>query len=531
MPGNERSEVAIDVGPGTEPAPPRPRVDAPFCLLVIGDLGGAAGRTALASRQPIAFDRDDVDATIARIRPVIELASPAAEPTRLGFRSVDDFHPERLFVDVPVFASLRRLRVRLADPRTFDAAARELAGGEAAASAGAQAPPSASDLAASPDSQDPPPAANLLDRMLAETEPPPSGRSTVQGAAAGHAASGSAGRAANASSTDDLTAFIREIVRPHLVASPDPRQAEMVAAVDDAITTQMRALLRLPAFRALESAWRSIERLARRCETGTTLRAFLLDVGDAELDEALDDASGALATELQRVLVESAAHLPDGGRWSALVVLRAFGDSEADDARLGALAAIGRSLGAPILADARPALAGLDRWAGIPDPHEWKPRESPSLEALRGSSDAAWLCLAAPRVLLRAPYGEDGEPVDAFHFEETADSPDAGAFVWGSAAATCGLLLAQNFTLRGWSMRPGEVSELGGLPLHLQRQDGETTVLPCAETVMTERAAERLMALGITPIATLRDSDAVRVVRFQSFASPPTALPGPWSAA
>ena len=241
MTPDQRSEVGIDLTLGYDDAP-RERSDAPFCLLVLGDFGGEAARGPLAERRALAFDRDDLDDVIGRVGPVIR---PAAAGGSIRFQSLDDFHPDRLFAALPLFEQLRELRGRLQDGRTFAAAARELTGETAA-----PAPPGPSPQR---------PGGSLLEQMVAET-----------GGAEGmtsYATSGATGTAA-----DDLAGFIRSIVRKHLVADPDPRQAQLVSSVDAAVAAQLRAVLHDPVFRALESAWRTLDRLARRVETSTSLR-------------------------------------------------------------------------------------------------------------------------------------------------------------------------------------------------------------------------------------------------------------------
>lgn len=464
MSADSRSEAGLDVGLGRDREPAEARSDSPFCLLVIGAFGGnARERGPLRQRRPVSFDRDDVDEALARLTPTIRLSAMPV-PLTLDFRSLEDFHPDRLYADVPVFASLRELRDRAVH---------------------APPPPPSS-----------PPGGTVLDRILADTPgsaPAPTLDAVVRGG---------------------LGDFVREAVRRHIEPSPDPRQAAVVSAIDEAIAEQMRLLLRDPAFQALESAWRTIERLARRVDTSSMTRLYLLDVSAAELDAALDDAPAGSSVQLAELLAATGAALPGGAGWSAVVVLREFGSGETEDARLFRLALFGEALGAPVLADAAAARVGLDSWSRLPDPRAWQiPGETRQLAALHASAGGGWLCLAAPRVLLREPYGPAGEPVEAFAFAEIAGPHDPDAYLWGSGAAVCGLLLAQNFSERGWSMQPRQNLELDGLPLCT---DPEGELVPCAETTMTERAAESLLEAGIAPIAWLKGSGAVRVLRFHA---------------
>ena len=80
----------------------------------------------------------------------------------------------------------------------------------------------------------------------------------------------------------------------------------------------------------------------------------------------------------------------------------------------------------------------------------------------------------------------------------------------------------------GWEMRPGMRSEIDGLPLHVYEEDGGSELKPCAEALMTQDAAERILENGLMPLASLKGQDSVRLVRFQSLAKPLRALAGRW---
>jgi type VI secretion system protein ImpC len=513
----EKQRVELDVGLGRQTEAATPASDRPFTVLLVGDFGGRR-TTDLGGRGAVAFDRDDVDAAIARIGPVLTLTGAGGATFELRFRELEDFHPDRLFDSVPHFQSLRELREQLSDARTFASAARELAGRaggggsaperggttegggrtpEGGTTGGGGTTATAAALAGG----------SLLDRML-EGSPPPAG-------------------APPARQEDDLAAFVRQVVAPHLAEREDPRQAEMVAGVDAALATQMRALLHAPSFQRLEAAWRTADFLARRIETDSRLRLYLLDLPRAALNAALDSEGGGVG--LARLLAEAAGAVPDGGGWTVVAGLYDFEADDADALRVAQLGAIARRLGAAFVAGAAPSFAGRAAWADLPDPREWAAPAGGTWAAIRGTAEASSVALAAPRFLLRAPYGADGEPTEAFAFEEIDGSPAHDDFLWGSGGALCALLLAQGFAADGWSLR-ANAGEVRGLPLHVYRRDGQAIALPCAETLLTERAADRMMELGVTPLASLRDSDTVRVVRLQSIAAPPTRLAGAWSA-
>jgi type VI secretion system protein ImpC len=134
-------------------------------------------------------------------------------------------------------------------------------------------------------------------------------------------------------------------------------------------------------------------------------------------------------------------------------------------------------------------------------------------------------------VLLRVPYGPRTDPIEAFDFSEVADPSEHEAFLWGNPAFACAGLLLRSFQERGWDMEPGDHLELDDLPAYTWTEDGEPHLLPCAETLLPERAVDSILAAGLIPLSSHRQRPAVRVVRYQSLADPPAPLAGPWSPA
>ena len=104
-----------------------------------------------------------------------------------------------------------------------------------------------------------------------------------------------------------------------------------------------------------------------------------------------------------------------------------------------------------------------------------------------------------------------------------------GDIAWANPAFACAYLLAEAFSESGWDMRPGEISEISGLPAHVYRADGESHLKPCAEALLSEDAAEAILDRGLMPLVSVKGTDAIRLVRFQSIAMPAAPLAGRWS--
>ena len=341
---------------------------------------------------------------------------------------------------------------------------------------------------------------------------------------------------------DDLERFVRRVTEPHLAAVPDPRQREVLAVIDRALGSQMRALLHVPAFQALEAAWRAVFLLVRRLDTDSQLKLYLIDVSKAELAADLGNSpdlhsndvnsNDAGSTGLFRLLVDRSVGVPGAEPWALIVGNYTFSPTRQDASTLAHLAQIASAAGAPFIAGASPRAVGCESFAATPYPEDWKwkgeAEDIAAWAALRRLPDAGYLGLALPRFLLRLPYGETTDPVESFSFEEMPDTPAHEDYLWGNPAFACALLLAQSFSEDGWQMRPGTHSELDGLPLHVYQQDGDSELKPCAEALLTERAAGKMLENGLMPLVWLKGQDAVRLVRFQSMAEPLSALAGRW---
>jgi type VI secretion system protein ImpC len=291
-----------------------------------------------------------------------------------------------------------------------------------------------------------------------------------------------------------LADFIERVMTPHLAEREDPRRLEWAAKVDEAAGEQMRAVLHHPDFQALEAIWSSAARLVRLLQPDTDLKIYLLD---ATLEE-LTAGGGAAAF---------------AGDWAVIAGHFVFGQRAEDAARLRVLGGMAAKARAPFLAEALP-------------PEEAEPGRE--WQELTRSAEARWIGLAVPRILLRLPYGKTTSAIESFEFEEMPESVHRH-YLWGNPGYFCAGLLGEAFRDGGWDLRPERHRQIGGLPVHVYRADGQSASKPCAEIAMAESDAEFLVDSGLMPVASVRDTDSVVLVRWQSIAVPSARLAGRWS--
>jgi type VI secretion system protein ImpC len=478
--------------------------DDAFRILVLADLGGspnARKALPLMQRKPLGIDIDNFDKVMARLAPQLEITLDGAQ-LGIGFQSIDDFHPDRLFARLAPFAELRQLRTALADPAQFRSAAAQLG----MTAAGSSTP--ATDAT--------PVDASDMERLLGRKPVTPP--QTVP--------------ASPTTSAVDISTWLRRVVTPHVVQDFSGEQAQLLAAVDTAISANMRGVLHHPAFQALESNWRCIDRLVRQLDPGQRIQLLLQDIGPEELAQDIHAHVADLSqSALHRHLCGPQTESPNGQRWSLLVSDLRF-DAHLDDLQLlASLGAMAARAGAPLLAAARPSLIGCAELAQLTEPKAWQPVAADVAEfwsTLRRSPIAPWVGLALPRVLTRLPYGQHSDPTSAFAFEEMLPRQHEH-YLWASPAFYLALLAGLSFVDSGWDMALDAQLTIDDLPSHIYQDDGEAQLQACAEVCCSESAGEAVLKHGAMVLLSLRQRNAVRLMRWQSIAEPARALQGAWA--
>ena len=501
----------------------RPTEDTPFHMLILGDFSGRANRQtqnpgdrATPSFRPLPVDFEDLDQLMNRLRVKLTLPALKEGGTTLSvpFQTLEDFHPDRLVRQGEALPALMSLHQRLCNPSTFQEASAEMQ--TWGLSPSPAAPPQESQPAESRDlasSTPPPDPADLLARIL-ETAPsaPPSG--AVLG--------------------DDRSwqRFVEEIVAPYLVPDTDPQQPERLAQVERAMGDLMRRLLHHSDFQHLEAAWRGLAWMTRRLELSTQLKLFILDISKEELAADLEQEKDVRSTKLAHLLIDQASGTPGGHPWAVVAGNYTFNQTPEDLTLLGTLAKLAHQAGTPLLAQASPEFIGCSSLAETPDPEDWqKVSQATSHEtwqAFRHRPEATYVGLVLPRFLLRLPYGAKTEPLETWAFEEQTSPSTHEEHLWGNPIFACLELIGKAFMAEGWNGRPGLILELEGMPLHIFTHEGESQIQPCAEVLLTQRAAEVILDKGLMPLLTLKDQDVIRLARFQSIAEPLSPLAGGW---
>jgi type VI secretion system protein ImpC len=494
--------MKLDLNFGRLKTTTRPGTGKPpgsFRIAVLGDFSGRANRglievgDALAKRKPIKLDVDTLDGVIQKFQSVLHLPlGPEGGSVEIKPQALDDLHPDQLYENLAVFEELSTLRRQLDSTKTFAKAAAEVRDWLEERGKPVEPRPRRSRSTAIRIDAKLSDFAQLIGKPVPEFE--------------------------EATAADEL---IKQVVAPHVVADDDPDQDALIAAVDQALSSAMRNLLHHPDFQALEAAWRSLDFLARRIETSTKLQIVIYDLSADELAADLSAAETLEDTGLYRLLVEQPALDAHQGPFSAFIGNYTFEMTPPHAELLGRMAQIAAQACAPFV-----AAIGTDCITHKRD--DWHPLVLDAWDALRALPEAAFLGLATPRFLMRMPYGEKRETIDAFEFEEFNDKTGLRACLWGNPAILAAVLLAETFQQCGPKLQLGKVLALDDMPYFFYYdEDREATALPCTERLVSERVAAHIGSQNLIAVLAIKGRPEVRLAGFRSLAGTPLA--GPWT--
>ena len=278
----------------------------------------------------------------------------------------------------------------------------------------------------------------------------------------------------------------------------------------DEKTALMNAVLHDPAYQGLESAWRGVDWLLLGIAKSGPVEVRLIDLSAEELVADLSASDRLEDSGLYQILVDQPASKGDLDPWSVVVGLYLFEPTAAHASILGRIGRIARQASAPFLSGVAPGVLNPAFAPAEDDTEAWG--------ALRQLPESSLMGLVAPRFLLRPPYGEASRTIDAFDEYEEFDGP--ASYLWGSSALAVAVVLARSFAKEGWALKPGSVLDLGGMAMHVTRDEDDEQVSVMAEVRLVRPSAERLAALGLMPLLCVKGRDSVELACVQSLAKP-----------
>ena len=211
-------------------------------------------------------------------------------------------------------------------------------------------------------------------------------------------------------------------IRDWLGEAPAPADAAHLAArldraialIDAALSRSVERIIGHPRFRALEAAWRGVAWLTRGLGSVGMTRLRLLDCRWPELARDLERAPEFDRSVLFQLVYEKEFGTPGGVPFSMILCLHEIrhrpgpGHKTDDITALRHLSAVAAAAFTPMIFNAAPALFGADTHADLDLRQSLAPQlrqlEYARLQSLQRHPDTRFLGLAAPGILIRAPW-------------------------------------------------------------------------------------------------------------------------------
>lgn len=303
----------------------------------------------------------------------------------------------------------------------------------------------------------------------------------------------------------------------------------LIAEIDKKLSAQINAIMHHEKFLQLESAWRGLHFLVSNTETDEMQKIRFFNASKKEMHAELRKYKGVAwdQSPLFKKIYEHEYGQFGGEPYGLLLVDYYFNHSSQDVDLLSAMAKIASAAHAPLISAADPAVMMMESWQELANPREIsKLFLTPDYAAwrnFRSSEDARYVGLTLPRFLARSPYGANGTPVEAFHFEEVTEGKTEN-FVWINAAYSMGMNINRSFKEYGWCSRIRGVESGGtidGLPIYtFPSADGGVDATCPTETAISDRRELELAKCGFMPLIYRKNSTSASFISAQSLHSP-----------
>ncbi len=539
--------------------------ELPFIVGILADLKGDRPTdyvpVPLKQRSMVDIDRDNFNNVMEQILPRVtftaakladaELKSLLGDDSELTFKTIDAFEPMPIVKALPSLSKLYDSRTQIRDLQAraetndalssaLDAMIDKLSQGTAPAPTPAPTPTPAADPAKPADPAAPADPAKPADPAPAAPATPAAPALSADAVTAAQTAA-AAVPGVQADQIKPLVQTFADQLNQYFVATDADATTQintarkrgaiavidaLVALIDEKLSIALSGIMHCDSFKKMEATWRGLQYLVMNTETSTMLKLRVFNATKAELRQDMMKAVEFDQSALFKMIYEAEYGTFGGNPYSLLVGDYAVDHTPDDIDFISKMSEVAAAAHAPFIAQASPALFGLDGFDKLDKPRDlakiFEGQDALQWQAFRETEDARYVTLVLPRALLRLPYGSPDKrntvPCDGINFDErvgtgdeTAVISDAGDvvsypdpapdhFLWGNPAYLLAQRITNAFSLYSWTAAIRGV-EGGGLVENLPSYTytsahGSTELLCPTEVSITDRREKELNDLG-----------------------------------
>ncbi|MDH5217539.1 MAG: type VI secretion system contractile sheath large subunit [Gammaproteobacteria bacterium] len=288
---------------------------------------------------------------------------------------------------------------------------------------------------------------------------------------------------------------------------------QLIATIDEKISTQVDEILHHDTFQQLESAWRGLKLVVDRTNFRENTKVNLLSVSKQELYDDFEDFPDITKSGLYKHVYTAGYGQFGGEPVGTMVGNYSFSPASQDVKLLKYVSSVAAMAHAPFIGGVDPKFFGINDIAELPDLKDIKSIfESPvyaKWHSFRESEDARYVGLTLPRFLMRVPYGKETNPVKAFDYEENVSGSHED-YLWANTSFAFATRLADSFAKYRWCpnvIGPQSGGMVDDLPLHHFEAMGEIQTKIPTEVLVSDRREYELSDEGFIPLTMRKGSD------------------------
>ncbi len=311
-----------------------------------------------------------------------------------------------------------------------------------------------------------------------------------------------------------------------------------IARIDQLINEQLNAIIHHPKLQKLESGWRGLWYLAIQADGIKNIKIKILDISWAEVTKDIGRALEFDQSQLFQKIYSEEYGTPGGEPYGVLIgdyqiSHRPSARHPQDDiATLEGIAQIAAAAFSPFIASASSELFGLDDFSGLGLPLNFDTiftqEEYIKWRALRDKTDARFIGLTLPRILMRKPYRTTPGSYKGIFFYEKTGAQQSKHYLWGNASYAFAAILIREFSHVGWfgHIRGVPRNQVGGgllttLPADMFETDAEgIAIKPLTDVLVTDRQEREISDLGLIPLCQCYDTPFAAFYSNQSIQKP-----------
>lgn len=312
-----------------------------------------------------------------------------------------------------------------------------------------------------------------------------------------------------------VAAFIAELVKPSRQGEKVSNDAvdQMIAAIDQKLSSQLDAIMHDESFQKLESSWRGLKYVIDNTDFRQNIKIEMLNVSKESLLEDFEDSPEVVQSGLYKHVYTAEYGQFGGQPIGAIVSNYDFGPGAQDVKLLQYVASVGAMAHAPFVAAAGPQMFGVEKYEEIPNLKDLESIfEGPKYakwNSFRESEDSRYVGLTMPRFMLRLPYGPDTVPVKSFNYEEESEGKTDN-YLWGNAAYAFATRLTDSFAKFRWCpniIGPQSGGAVEDLPVHTFEAMGQLQSKIPTEVLVSDRREFELAEQGFIALTMRKGSD------------------------